>query len=624
MQIPEHQIEEIKNSTDIVDLISTYVHLKPRGKNFIGLCPFHNEKTPSFTVSREKQIYHCFGCHAGGNVFRFLMEYKNISFVESVKELAENLGIKIEETHGANTEEKSEFEELYEINIVAARFFSDNLLNNPKGEIARKYFENRKIKLQTIKIFGLGFAFSAWDALLNQLKKNNVNLQKAKEIGLIDKKDNGDYYDKYRNRTIFPIFSPNGRVIAFGGRIMNAEEKTAKYINSPESKIYSKRKTLYGLYHSKEEIRKQDMAILVEGYMDVISLFQNNVKNVVASSGTALTEEQVLLLSRFTKNIVVNFDSDPAGQKAATRSIELLLKNNFDVKLISLPNGEDPDSFIVKYGTKEFNKQIDEAKDFLEFRAEQFEKAGAFKNPTDTTNAIRELVKYISLVEDELKQNIFIKSISKKFNLREKLIERELDTISENLRKKNSKVKINPDRKSFGAPSPQTAHELDNTSFKFEKDIIKLMLEGNTEIIENIFDYIFPEDFSNKTYRTISKIIEKCYTNGDVSTSTIIGKITNKEIRDVALKLSMNDEMISNKWNEKREDDKIELNHLQYAKDIIKKYRISLIDKQIKANRDLLAVTTNEEKIVELLQANQELTTQKKMLLDGYGESDLI
>ncbi|MCK5457950.1 MAG: DNA primase, partial [Melioribacteraceae bacterium] len=367
MQIPEHQIEEIKTNTDIVDLVSGYVQLRKRGKNYIGLCPFHTEKTPSFTVSPEKQIYHCFGCHAGGNAYKFLMEYKNISFVESVQELAENLGIKIEQDAAPNNEEKSEFEELYEINIVAAKYFSNNLLNSPNGEIGRNYFKDRQIKPQTNKIFGLGYSLPEWDALFNHLKNNQVNLSQAKDLGLIDAKNDGSYYDKYRGRTMFPIFSPNGRVIAFGGRVMNKDEKTAKYINSPESKIYSKRKTLYGLYHSKEEIRRLDKAILVEGYMDVISLFQNGVKNVVASSGTALTDEQVQLLSRFTKNIVVLFDADPAGQKAATRSIEILLKAGFDVKLITLPNGEDPDSYIINFGTEEFNKQIENAQEFLEF-----------------------------------------------------------------------------------------------------------------------------------------------------------------------------------------------------------------------------------------------------------------
>lgn len=623
MQIPEHQVEEIKTNTDIVDLISGYVQLRKRGRNFIGLCPFHNEKTPSFTVSPDKQIYHCFGCHAGGNVYRFLMEYKNISFVESVQELAENLGIKLEENAAPNMEEKSEFEELYEINVIAAKFFSDNLLKNPKGEIARNYFKNRKIKEQSNKTFGLGFALPEWDMLLNHLKEKKVNLSQAKDIGLIDARDNGNYYDKYRGRTMFPIFSPNGRVIGFGGRVMNPEEKTAKYINSPESKIYSKRKTLYGLYHSKEEIRRLDKAVLVEGYMDVISLFQNGVKNVVASSGTALTEEQVLLLSRFTKNIVVNFDSDIAGQKAATRSIEVLLKNGFDVKLITLPNGEDPDSYINNFGLEEFNKQVLDAKEFLEFQTEQFYSSGAFNDSKKSADAIRELVKYVALIDDELKRNILVKSISKKFNLREKLIEKELDNVLELNEKKESKNEIRIEKKNAANSSLITGETKTSSSFQFEKELTKLMLEGNEEIIESILDYIHPNDFKNKTFNEIALAIEISYHKGNISTSSIIESINDESTRATALSLTLGEEIISEKWNEKK-DDKIELNHLQKAKDIVRKYRISLIDSQIKNNNHKMVVDEDEESVMELLKENKELTMQRKLIIDGEGNSDLI
>ncbi len=625
MQIPEHQVEEIRANTDVVDLISGYVQLRKRGRNYIGLCPFHNEKTPSFTVSPEKQIYHCFGCHAGGNAYKFLMEYKNISFVESVQELAENLGIKLEENSAPNTEEKSEFEELYEINVIAAKYFSYNLLKSDAGEVARKYFTDRKIKPKTNTTFGLGYALPEWDKLLNHLTESKVNLQKAKDIGLIDSRDNGTYYDKYRGRTIFPIFSPNGRVIGFGGRVMNKEEKTAKYINSPESKIYSKRKTLYGLYHSKDEIRRMDKAILVEGYMDVISLFQSGVKNVVASSGTALTEEQVLLLSRFTKNIVVNFDADLAGQKAATRSIEVLLKNGFDVKLISLPNGEDPDSYINNFGTEEFNKQVENAKDFLEFQTEQFSNSGAFDDSKKTAHAIRELVKYVALIEDELKRNILIKTISKKFNLREKLLEKELDNVLELNEKNESKSKVRIEKKSSANITLLKSETESNSSFQFEKELIKLMLEGSEEIVENILDYIHPDDFKNKTFNQIATTVEECYKKGNIKTSAVVENITNEETKAVALSLTLGDDIISDKWNERKEDEeKIGLNHLQKTKDIVRKYRISLIDSQIKNNNHQMVVEENEELVMELLRENKELTLQRKMIIDGEGNSDLI
>jgi DNA primase len=386
MRIPENTIDEIRNSANVLDIVSGYVQLRKRGKNFIGLCPFHQEKTPSFTVSEDKQIFHCFGCGVGGNVFKFLMEYKSISFVEAVQEVAEAVGIKISFDKETYSEEQSIQETYFDINVLAAKYFSNNLLNSNDGETARSYFKNRNIKVQTQKQFGLGYAKPEWENVLLYLQENKVDLEKALELGLIDKRDDGGYYDKFRGRIIFPIFSPNGRVIAFGGRILE-DAKVAKYLNSPESIIYSKRRSLYGLFHSKEEIRSGSKAILVEGYMDLISLFQHGIKNVVASSGTSLTEEQAQLLSRFTKNIIVLFDADDAGQKAALRSIEILLKQDFDVRVVLLPDKEDPDSFINKHGKEKFDEVINHAPNFLEFQTNQFAQSGMFEDPAQHTEA---------------------------------------------------------------------------------------------------------------------------------------------------------------------------------------------------------------------------------------------
>jgi len=436
MRIPEQKIEEVRHGANIVDVISSFVQLKKRGNNFIGLCPFHSEKTPSFTVSSEKQIFHCFGCHQGGNVFKFLMEYKRISFIESVKEIADQVGISIDYDENYDPKAQSEQELLYDINVHAARLFSKNLLKADEEGLGGEYFKKRNIKTNSIMGFGLGYAKNSWDDFKNYAEKNNLDPEKSKSIGLLDTKDEGGYYDKFRGRIIFPIMSPNGRVIAFGGRILDNSKKTAKYLNSPESKIYKKRYSLYGLYHSQDEIRRMDKAILVEGYMDLISLYQAGIKNVVASSGTALTNEQVQLLSRYTKNIVVMFDADIAGQKAAMRSIETLLKQDFDVKILSLPEGEDPDSYVNKHGKVLFEEKINQATEFLEYQTAQFEKQGLFKDALTQSTAIRQMVQTAALVSDKLKRSILIKKISKKFNLREKLLETELNKfISENERR---------------------------------------------------------------------------------------------------------------------------------------------------------------------------------------------
>src|SRR3972149_4355984 len=358
MRIPESKIEEIRSAASIVDVISGYVQLRKRGRNYLGLCPFHSEKTPSFTVSEDKQIYHCFGCHAGGNVFKFLMDYEKISFIESVQELAAQLGIDIEYESSPGDEKQSEQEVFYDINTEAAKYFYNNLHNSDEGEIVRKYLQERKIKTQTIKTFGLGYALRGWENFLN---------------------------------------------------------------------------------FAKDEIIKLDKAILLEGYMDLISLFQAGIKNVVAVSGTALTEEQVQLLSRYTKNVVLLFDADTAGIKASMRSIELLLKKDVEVKIAALPGGEDPDSFINNYGKEKFEEIISYAQNFLEYQSGYFEKQGMFNDPAKMTEAIRELVKSAALINDELKRNLLIKTIAKNFSLREILIENELEKI---LKKEKATAKV--------------------------------------------------------------------------------------------------------------------------------------------------------------------------------------
>lgn len=613
MRIPEKQIDEIRNASDIVDIISGFIQLKKRGKNFIGLCPFHQEKTPSFTVSEEKQIYHCFGCGAGGNVFKFLMDYKNISFVEAVEEIAEHVGIKIQ-YDSAPSEQQNELEVFYEINLLAARFFSDQLLKSENGESAREYLKNRGIKLQTQKIFGIGFAPFSRESFLNLAKENKIDLQKAKQLGLIDTNDKGEYYDKFRGRIIFPIFSPNGRVIAFGGRIFPGETNAAKYLNSPESPVYSKRKSLYGLFHSKDEIRKLDRAILVEGYMDLISLYQAGVKNVVASSGTSLTDEQVQLLSRFTKNVLVLFDADSAGEKAALRSIEILLKQNFEVKIISLPKGEDPDSFINKFGKEQFEEEISRAQNFFEYQTSQYEKQGAFEDAASTTKAIREIVRILSLLNDELKRNLYIKAIAKKFGLREKLIESELNKfLSE--QKSGTQVftqaKSNPDSQ-IEKLKLQNKFQNENP---FEKELVRLLFSGNEQIVTHILDNVAIDNFTNDDYKIVATIVENGFNEGKISPAYLIEKIEDDDLKNLVLELSLSEYSISKNWDELSSNGKIEKDTYEYAVETVKNYQIFQIDEEIKRNNKIIEESKDELLHLELLKRIKELNEDKKSIL---------
>ena len=617
MTIPEEKIDEIRNSVSIVDFISGFVQLKKRGKNYIGLCPFHQEKTPSFTVSEEKQIYHCFGCHAGGNIFKFLMDYKNISFVESVQEVAEFGGIQLTYKGEKDSEKQSLQEELYEINLQAAKYFSKILVKEPEGEVARNYFENRRIKTQTQKVFGLGFALPSWDNLLNYFRENKIDLAKAKTLGLIDAKDGGQFYDKFRGRIIFPIFSPNGRVVAFGGRILQNDKNAAKYLNSPESIIYLKRKSLYGLYHSKEEIRKMNKAILVEGYMDLISLYQNGVKNVVASSGTSLTEDQIRLLSRYTKNIVVLFDADTAGQNAAMRSIELLLKQDFEIKILSLPEGDDPDSYINKNGKEQFEEILQRARNFLEYQTAQYEAKGAFKDPGQQAEAIRELIKSAALVRDDLKRSIHLKSIARKFNLREKLIETELEKFLKS-RKRSEDIKKNTTAlRKTGSANSEMNILLNRKVNHLEKEIISLLYEGNKEIVELIFDNIHPDDLGNPKLKELANIVYEGYQEDNIMPAALIDKIKDEESRDFILSLTLESAPISTRWEKYSSDGKVEVNIIKFTKDVIKKFNLKRLEKLIREKNAEISKLNENADIINMLNSIKILQEEKKQLLNS-------
>ena len=612
MRIPEQKIDEIRQSANIVDIISTHVQLKKRGKNFIGLCPFHSEKTPSFVVSEDKQIYRCFGCASGGNIFKFLMDYKNISFIEAVQEIADFIGyqLKMEES---NKGEDDELEILYDINLTAARFFTDTLYKSSEGEIAREYLKKRNIKPQIQKSFGLGFAPSGWNNFYDHAVANKLDLEKTKLLGLIDKKENGKFYDKYRGRIIFPIFSPNGRVIAFGGRILENSENAAKYLNSPENPIYLKRKSLYGLYHSKEEIRKLDKVILVEGYLDLISLFQNGVKNVVASSGTSLTEEQVQLLSRFTKNIVVLFDSDEAGQKAALRSIEILIKSDFEVKVALLPKGEDPDSYIQKNGKEVFDDFISRAQNFLEFRLKIFEERGMLSDPNEATKVIRETVRIIALVNDKIKQGLLITSLAKKFNLREKMLESELiDYI--NKQSDQKKPQKESERASSGKSQLKSNRDKSSTA-QTEKELIRLLFSGDNEILSAILNSIEPSDFTSIIFKELSRIVVENYEDGLIAPAHLIEQINDSELKEYVFNLLFNEEEISPKWSELSHNGEIKKDKIEYAIDTIRRFKVNRINEQLYELNKKISETSDSQAIYELMKSIKDLEDEKRRLM---------
>jgi DNA primase len=615
MRIPENKIEEIRSAANIVDIISEFINLRKRGKNFIGLCPFHNEKTPSFTVSEDKQIFNCFGCHSGGNVFKFLMDYEKISFIEAVKSVAERLGIQVEYDDQQSPEKQSELEILYDVNDLAAKYFSNILQTEPEGENGRKYFHQRKITKQTMRAFGLGYAPSKRDAFI-EYAKNRIDLDKALQLGLIGKGNEGHLFDKFSGRIIFPIYSPNGRVVGFGGRILEKNEYAAKYLNSPESIIYTKGKILYGLSYAKDEIRRLNKVIMVEGYMDLISLFQNGIKNVVAVSGTALTEDQVILLSRFSKNIVLLFDADIAGVKASMRSIEILLRKDFEIKIASLPKGEDPDSYVNQFGKEKFDELIKQAVSFHEYQTSLYEAEGYFTDSSRSAEAVRNLVKSLSFINDAIKRNFYIKNIAKKYGLRETILESELDKI---LIKENKQEKSPKNRIQTNKVFPNKEVKITQEVQFLEREVILLFLSENTEIIKFVFVHMNPEEFVIELNRKIAELVyEEFNKKGSFEVASVLNNINDEELRDSLQKLSIDKYPISSEW-EKSYPGKDNFTILsRLVKDSMRKFKTLQIENQITDILLQVEEASSDEEQAELLPILNQYYSDKLRLKEEF------
>ena len=363
--------EEVRKAADIVEIIGQHVQLKKRGQNHVGLCPFHSERSPSFTVNQDKQIYHCFGCGRGGDVFTFWMEYHNLTFPQSLKDLAERYNIDLPRYRDAPAErEKAELkEQLFKINDLAADYLHAMLVKDAGGRPGRDYFSRRHISRETISAFRLGYAVNKWDGLVNYLRSKNISLDRGAKAGLIVPKKDGGYYDRFRGRIIFPIIDLNHKVIGFGGRIL--DDSLPKYINTPETPLYHKGDSLYGLDSAFKDIRERGLAIIVEGYMDMLVLRQHGISNVVATLGTALTSNQIRRLKGYTKKVVVLFDPDDAGRQAALKSFPLFLNGGISAKVLVLPQGEDPDSFVNRYGSDKFKELLEGATPIFDFYLDQ-------------------------------------------------------------------------------------------------------------------------------------------------------------------------------------------------------------------------------------------------------------
>jgi DNA primase len=422
--ISPSSIQEVLNRADVVEIVGQFVRLKKRGANYIANCPFHNEKTPSFYVSHAKGIYKCFGCGKGGNVVTFIQEHEKLSYPEAIRWLADYYKITLEETERTPEQQQQQLAEegLRILNEYASQYFHDALLNTEEGQaIGISYFKQRGFRKDIIERFKLGYDPESGDAFYKAATEKGYGAELLEHAGLV-KNRNGSYHDVYRGRVIFPIQSMTGRILGFGARILKSNEKAPKYINSPENELYVKSRVLYGMYQSRQAIGKMDECFLVEGYTDVISLHQGGVENVVASSGTSLTEDQLRIIGQLTKNLTILYDGDPAGIKAALRGLDMALGQSFNVQLVLFPDGEDPDSFIQKSGAAVFHEYVKEHKqDVIGFRLEVgLKEAG--KDPVKRSKLVNEIAESISRInkaEDFALQHYYIREASNKLDVDE-------------------------------------------------------------------------------------------------------------------------------------------------------------------------------------------------------------
>ncbi len=520
-------IDEVISRNDIVDVISQYVHLKRSGRNFFGLCPFHNEKSPSFSVSPDKQIFHCFGCGVGGNVITFISKIEGLNFIETVQMLAERANIQLP-TLENNIDSKKEIlkDKVYKVNEFTAEFYHQNLYK-PQAKPAQEYVKKRQLSNETLKSFRIGFS-GRFDELYKELKKQGFNEEEILESGLVNKNDRGQYIDRYRNRLMFPICDARGKVIAFGGRVL--DDSKPKYINSPENIVYSKGRNLFGLNVAKKGDTKR--LLIVEGYMDVISLHQRGITNVVAPLGTALTEQQGWLLRKNAEQIILSFDSDAAGLQAKLRALDILQNMGCDLRILQMEGAKDPDEYILKYGNVRFQALVDKALSVIEFKVKVLKKDLNLENINDKIKFLNEIAKLISNVDNNIEREVYIEKIAKEYDISKEAIYAEVNKLTY----KNIKSeKILEKSKPIITHRKEEKKEVSQTIKRRENTIISILLTGDLSIYEIIKQNIKPEDFQDEVNANIAKKLYEEFEKGNSNINGIIDELEQEEQNQITM-----------------------------------------------------------------------------------------
>jgi DNA primase len=559
--IKKETIDKILETALIEEVVGDFVHLKKRGSSLTGLCPFHNEKSPSFHVSPAKGIFKCFGCGKGGDSVHFIMEHEKYSYPEALKYVANKYNIEVEETEVTPEFKQAQDrrESLYIVSNYAASFFADKMWNSEDGKtIGLSYFKERGFRDDIIKKFELGYSPDDWSALLDAALKDGYQQEFLEEVGLVIKNDQGRIYDRFRGRVMFPIHNFTGRVIGFGGRTLKTDKAVPKYVNSPESEIYHKSNVLYGLFQAKKAIRDLDNCYLVEGYADVLSVHQAGVENVVASSGTSLTTEQIRLIGRFTKSVTILYDGDAAGIKASLRGLDMILEEGLDVKVVLFPDGHDPDSYIQKLGASAFKTHIDNnKKDFIFYKTEILLK-DAQNDPIKKAGVIREVVESIAKIPDAIKASVFLRECSTLLQMEERILISELNK----MRLSNAK-KETPKPHFDDIPPPEVEAMMYETPVQSdeyqERDMVRVLLmygdrmanwDDTTDTYIGPYIVLHLDDvvFSNPLYAKIVKFYKEELEQGRLPKEKDFIQHQDREISTLAVSLISSPYHLSENW----------------------------------------------------------------------------
>jgi DNA primase len=647
--IDRSTIERILDAAQIVDVVQEFVPLKKRGVNYLGLCPFHNEKTPSFTVSPSKEIFKCFGCGKAGNSVNFVMEHEHLSYPEALKYLAKKYHIEIVEKELTQEEidKQNERESLLVVTSYAARQFTENLFHTDEGiSIGLTYFKERGFRQDTLKKFDVGYSFEKRDAFSKKAVEDGYKKDFLIKTGLsIEHEDH--IFDRFSSRVMFPIHSLSGQILGFGGRVLKTDIKTAKYLNSPESEIYHKSRILYGIFQARKSITQDDRCYLVEGYTDVLSLHEANIENVVASSGTSLTQEQVRLIKRFTQNITILYDGDAAGIKASLRGIDLVLEEGMNVKIVLLPDSEDPDSYSKKVSNDEFLKYLKENEtDFIRFKT-QLLLSEANNDPVRKADLIRDIVKSIAVIPEAITRTVYIKECSTVLDVSEPILYHEVNK----LRQQKSFQDRNkyPGPEDLPVPPPVIIKPIQRETYTYysEEAVVKLLLkygsaefertinkeDGKEEMI-TVSDYIVREITSDDLLfddRVCSKIFAEFrfhIEHGLITGEKQFVKHEDPEISKLSANLLSEPHQLSKIWKEKQtfvETEEMKLKEV--VGDAVLKFKsdkIIKIQKEIKILLEEAQKANDMEKVQQLMKRYANLSVVLGLISRKLGNRILL